>query len=78
MLNGLDLDFLEISGGSYEQPKMVGLNGLEPAHVETLRPSTRIREAYFLDYAAEVPFCCQNAVNGNWRDAFCCGDEMKP
>lgn len=54
MLNGLDLDFLEISGGSYEQPKMVGLNGLEPAHVETLRPSTRIREAYFLDYAAEV------------------------
>lgn len=54
MLNWLDLDFLEISGGSYEQPKMVGLNGLEPAHVETLRPSTRIREAYFLDYAAEV------------------------
>ncbi len=54
MLNELGLDFLEISGGSYEQPKMVGLNGLEPAHVETLKPSTRIREAYFLDYAAQV------------------------
>ncbi|MEM1148274.1 MAG: NADH:flavin oxidoreductase/NADH oxidase family protein [Pseudomonadota bacterium] len=54
MLNPLGLDFVEISGGNYEQPKMMDMEGLKPAHEAGLRESTRNREAYFLDYAQDV------------------------
>lgn len=54
MLNALDLDFVEISGGNYEQPKMMDMDGLKPGHEEGVRESTKQREAYFLDYAREV------------------------
>jgi 2,4-dienoyl-CoA reductase-like NADH-dependent reductase (Old Yellow Enzyme family) len=53
-LNDAGIDLLEISGGSYEQPKMAGLNGLEPVFEEEVRESTRAREAYFIDYAAAI------------------------
>lgn len=52
MVNDLDVDLLEISGGSYEQPKMMDIEGIDPA--EEKRASTKAREAYFLDYAEEV------------------------
>ena len=45
------LDMLEISGGNYEQPRLMGIDGLEPAFEEKVRESTRAREAYFFDYA---------------------------
>lgn len=51
-LNGEGVDFLEISGGSYEQPKMMDMEGLEPA--EEKRATTKAREAYFLQFAAEA------------------------
>ncbi|HNS85248.1 MAG TPA: NADH:flavin oxidoreductase/NADH oxidase family protein [Parvularculaceae bacterium] len=51
-LNEEGIDFLEISGGSYEQPKMMDMEGIEPA--EEQRPSTKAREAYFLAYAEEA------------------------
>ncbi|MCR9078790.1 MAG: NADH:flavin oxidoreductase/NADH oxidase family protein [Hyphomonadaceae bacterium] len=54
MLNDLDLDFVEISGGNYEQPKMMDMEGLKPVHEDGARESTKKREAYFLDYAREV------------------------
>ncbi|MEO1642911.1 MAG: NADH:flavin oxidoreductase [Pseudomonadota bacterium] len=54
MLNALNLDFVEISGGSYEQPKMMDMDGLKPAHEEAPATSTQKREAYFLAYAKEV------------------------
>jgi len=54
MLNELDLDFVEISGGNYEQPKMMDMEGLKPVHEEGARESTKQREAYFLEYAKEV------------------------
>lgn len=54
MLNDLDLDFVEISGGNYEQPKMMDLDGIQPIFEEGTKASTRKREAYFLDYAGEV------------------------
>lgn len=54
MLNDLGLDFVEISGGNYEQPKMMDMEGLKPAHEDGARESTKRREAYFLDYAKEV------------------------
>jgi 2,4-dienoyl-CoA reductase-like NADH-dependent reductase (Old Yellow Enzyme family) len=51
MLNKEGLDLLEISGGNYEQPRLLGIDGLEPAFAENVRKSTRAREAYFFDYA---------------------------
>jgi len=51
-LNEEGIDFLEISGGSYEQPKMMDIEGMEPA--EEQRASTKAREAYFLSYAEEA------------------------
>ncbi|MEK7264664.1 MAG: NADH:flavin oxidoreductase/NADH oxidase family protein [Pseudomonadota bacterium] len=51
-LNEEGIDFLEISGGSYEQPKMMDMEGtIAP---EEQRPSTKAREAYFLQYAEEA------------------------
>jgi 2,4-dienoyl-CoA reductase-like NADH-dependent reductase (Old Yellow Enzyme family) len=50
----LGIDFLEISGGNYEQPRMMDMDGMKPAHVERVAASTAAREAYFLDYAASV------------------------
>lgn len=45
-LNSEKLDLLEISGGTYERPPWIDEN--------KLRPSTRSREAYFLEYAEKV------------------------
>jgi 2,4-dienoyl-CoA reductase-like NADH-dependent reductase (Old Yellow Enzyme family) len=52
-LNDESLDLLELSGGTYEQPRLVGAEGRSDSAV-ALRPSTRAREAYFLGYAAAV------------------------
>ena len=52
-LGELGLDLLELSGGSLEQPKMVGLAILDEG-ADARRPSTIAREAYFVDYAAKV------------------------
>lgn len=51
-LNDEGVDFLEISGGTYEQPKMMDIEGAEPA--EDRRASTKTREAYFLQFAEEA------------------------
>lgn len=44
-LSDLGMDLIEISGGTYETPVMTGTN---------IKESTKIREAYFLDYCEEV------------------------
>ena len=54
MLDEEGVDLLEISGGNYEQPKMMGQAGLEPVFEGEVRESTRAREAYFMAYAEEV------------------------
>lgn len=46
------VDLLEISGGTYEQPSMMGYRKAEPGAPP--RESTRQREAYFLDYAERI------------------------
>ncbi len=51
LLNNEGLDLLEISGGNYEQPRLMGIDGLQPVFTEKVRESTRAREAYFFDYA---------------------------
>lgn len=55
-LNAEGLDLLEISGGTYEQPRLVGLDDmtLHPEKAETRRESTIAREAYFLEYAKDI------------------------
>lgn len=54
MLEAEGIDLLEISGGNYEQPRMLGFDGLEPLFEDNVRESTRAREAYFMGYAEEV------------------------
>jgi len=54
MLDDEGIDLLEISGGNYEQPRMLGFEGLEPVFEDSVRESTLAREAYFMGYAEEV------------------------
>lgn len=53
-LNEEGVDFLEISGGSYEQPRMMDIDGMEAPVEERKRESTKRREAYFLQFAEEA------------------------
>jgi len=53
-LNDAGVDLLEISGGSYEQPAMMDIEGMEQRYEEEKRASTRAREAYFMTYAEEI------------------------
>ena len=48
------VDLLEISGGTYEQPRLLGHSGAADTAEEPARESTRAREAYFLDYARRI------------------------
>ncbi len=53
-LNEAGIDLLEISGGTYEQPRMMDTDGVEPVVEKAIRVSTREREAYFLKYAVSI------------------------
>lgn len=53
MLNAETLDLIEISGGTYEQPKLLGADGRSEDAVP-LKQSTIKREAYFLEYAQAI------------------------
>jgi 2,4-dienoyl-CoA reductase-like NADH-dependent reductase (Old Yellow Enzyme family) len=65
------VDLIEISGGNYEQPQMMGIDGLEPVYQDEsmVRASTRDREAYFLNYAAAIRRECNVPlmVTGGFR-----------
>lgn len=45
------VDLIEISGGTYEQPKLLGLQGMEEEEQQQVAASTQLREAYFVDFA---------------------------
>ncbi len=45
------VDLIEISGGTYEQPKLLGVEGVEVEEKQNLAVSTQKREAYFVDFA---------------------------
>lgn len=53
LLNAEGVDLLEISGGTYEQPRLLGADGAA-ATAAPPRESTRKREAYFIDYAERI------------------------
>jgi 2,4-dienoyl-CoA reductase-like NADH-dependent reductase (Old Yellow Enzyme family) len=48
------VDLLEISGGTYEQPRMFEHDGMAETADRPQRESTRRREAYFLEYASAI------------------------
>jgi len=50
-LQAAGVDLLEISGGSYEQPAMMDIQGMEAPDVPLQKASTAAREAYFVDFA---------------------------
>jgi len=45
------VDLVEISGGTYEQPALMGADGIEEKEEQNVAPSTKAREAYFVDFA---------------------------
>ncbi len=50
-LEEASVDLIEISGGTYEQPKMMAADGMEEEAAQNVAPSTAAREAYFIDFA---------------------------
>jgi 2,4-dienoyl-CoA reductase-like NADH-dependent reductase (Old Yellow Enzyme family) len=48
------VDVIEVSGGTYEQPKLLGLEGVETEEEQQVAHSTRMREAYFADFASAM------------------------
>ena len=56
MLENAGVDIIEISGGTYEQPKLIGVDDLtiNPKRSEERKESTIAREAYFLEYAQDI------------------------
>jgi len=50
-LEAAGIDLLEISGGTYEQPKLLGVAGIEEEEQQPVARSTLMREAYFVDFA---------------------------
>uniref|UniRef100_UPI004047B9D3 NADH:flavin oxidoreductase/NADH oxidase family protein n=1 Tax=Algoriphagus sp. TaxID=1872435 RepID=UPI004047B9D3 len=61
-LSDLGMDLIEISGGTYESPAMMGA---------AQKDSTKAREAYFLDYCEEVRklVTCPLMLTGGFRSA---------
>jgi len=50
-LEAASVDLIEISGGTYEQPKLLGVEGMEEVEEQHVAKSTQMREAYFVDFA---------------------------
>jgi 2,4-dienoyl-CoA reductase-like NADH-dependent reductase (Old Yellow Enzyme family) len=50
-LEQASVDLIEISGGNYEQPRLLGVEGIEAVEDQHVKQSTLMREAYFVDFA---------------------------
>ena len=50
------VDLIEISGGTYEQPKLLGIEGLEAEEPQVVPETTLAREAYFVDFAKAMKY----------------------
>lgn len=70
LLNDTSLDLLELSGGSLEQPKVVGIS-VKDEGVDAIPASTRKREAYFVEFAGAVRAAARMPVlvTGGFRTA---------
>jgi 2,4-dienoyl-CoA reductase-like NADH-dependent reductase (Old Yellow Enzyme family) len=65
------VDLIEISGGTYEQPRMMNMDGMTKPDFSGLARSTAEREAYFLDFAVAMIAAVQTPlmVTGGFRTA---------
>ena len=52
-LEAAGVDLIEVSGGNYEQPRMIDFDRKDPLAADK-RESTRRREAYFLDFVPKL------------------------
>jgi len=77
-LNDSTLDLLELSGGSLEQPKTVGV-ALKDEGVDGRRDSTLRREAYFVEFAGAVRRVAKMPVmvTGGFRTASLMEEALK-
>ena len=53
-LEAATVDLIEISGGTYEQPRLMGIEGIEAVEEQQVAKSTAMREAYFVDFACAM------------------------
>lgn len=71
-LDEAGVDLIEISGGTYEQPRLLGIEGIEKVYDPNVRSTTREREAYFAKFAPEIRGAIGRAklmVTGGFRTA---------
>ncbi len=71
-LDDAGVDLIEVSGGNYEQPRMMEMQGIEPVFDQAVKQSTREREAYFQKFAPEIRAHIKRArlmVTGGFRTA---------
>jgi 2,4-dienoyl-CoA reductase-like NADH-dependent reductase (Old Yellow Enzyme family) len=71
-LDDAGIDLLEISGGTWEQPKMANIEGVEPDYDPFVSKASRDREAYFARFAPEMRRHLKRAklmVTGGFRTA---------
>lgn len=65
------VDLIEISGGTYEQPKLLGIEGVEAEEPQAVAATTLAREAYFVDFAKamKAEISVPLMVTGGFRSA---------
>ncbi len=71
-LDEAGVDLIEVSGGSYEQPAMMNVLGMERVAEQVVRESTLARESYFQRFAPEIRAQMGRAklmVTGGFRTA---------
>jgi len=70
-LQDAGVDLIEISGGTYEQPKLLGIEGIEAEEPQEVAESTLAREAYFVDFtkAMKKELSVPLMVTGGFRSA---------
>jgi 2,4-dienoyl-CoA reductase-like NADH-dependent reductase (Old Yellow Enzyme family) len=70
-LQDAGVDLIEISGGTYEQPKLLGIEGLEAEEPQAVAETTLAREAYFVDFAKAMKneLTIPLMVTGGFRSA---------
>lgn len=70
-LQDAGVDLIEISGGTYEQPKLLGIEGVEAEDAQDVAQTTLAREAYFVDFAKAMKneLSIPLMVTGGFRSA---------
>lgn len=70
-LQDAGVDLIEISGGKYEQPKLLGIEGVEAEEAQDVAQTTLAREAYFVDFAKAMKneLSIPLMVTGGFRSA---------